>query len=449
MNLKALRASRKAKIEAMRALIAGADAAGLTALSAEDQSTYDDLRAEVDSLTASITTLEAQDELEASMNERRPAAASRQGQEPGAGAGAGANVGGALRAGGPEAVKEFESFGEFMYAVRFNQNDQRLATLFNENAGANASEIGVSAEQRMDTGSSGGFMVPTQFRSEIMRIDPAESIVRPRANVIPAGSPPDAAIVMPALDQTGEGPSNVFGGVEVKWIAEGDEKPDTDAKFREIKLEPHEVAGTITVTDKLLRNWQAAGPFLEGLLSGAVRQAEDFAFIRGTGVGQPLGYINSKAALTIPRSVANQVNYRDLVAMLSQLLMRGGSPVWIASQSVLPQILTLKDDEGRFIYNANAREGVGQTLLGYPLVWNNRASGLGNDGDISLVDFSKYLIKDGSGPFIASSEHVLFKQNKTVIKIFWNVDGQPWLTEPFKEENGYEVSPFLVLGAPG
>lgn len=448
MNLKALRASRKAKIEAMRALIAGADAANLTALSAEDQATYDDLRAEVDSLTASITTLEAQDELEASMNERRPAAASRQGQEPGE-AGAGAHGGGVFRAGGPEAVKEFESFGEFMYAVRFNQNDQRLGALYNENAGANASEIGVSAEQRMDTGSSGGFMVPTQFRSEIMRIDPAESIVRPRANVIPAGSPPDAAIVMPALDQTGDGPSNVFGGVEVKWIAEGDEKPDTDAKFREIKLEPHEVAGTITVTDKLLRNWQAAGPFLEGLLSGAVRQAEDFAFIRGTGVGQPLGYLNSKAALTIPRSVANQVNYRDLVAMLSQLLMRGGSPVWIASQSVLPQILTLKDDEGRFIYNANAREGVGQTLLGYPLVWNNRAAGLGTDGDISLVDFSKYLIKDGSGPFIASSEHVLFKQNKTVIKIFWNVDGQPWLTEPFREENGYEVSPFLVLGAPG
>lgn len=448
MNLKALRASRKAKIEAMRALIAGADAANLTALSAEDQATYDDLRAEVDSLTASITTLEAQDELEASMNERRPAAASRQGQEPGP-AGAGAHGGGVLRAGGPEAVKEFETFGEFMYAVRFNQSDQRLGALYNENAGANASEIGVSAEQRMDTGSSGGFMVPTQFRSEIMRIDPAESIVRPRANVIPAGSPPDAAIVMPALDQTGDGPSNVFGGVEVKWIAEGDEKPDTDAKFREIKLEPHEVAGTITVTDKLLRNWQAAGPFLEGLLSGAVRQAEDFAFIRGTGVGQPLGYLNSKAALTIPRSVANQVNYRDLVAMLSQLLMRGGSPVWIASQSVLPQILTLKDDEGRFIYNANAREGVGQTLLGYPLVWNNRAAGLGTDGDISLVDFSKYLIKDGSGPFIASSEHVLFKQNKTVIKIFWNVDGQPWLTEPFREENGYEVSPFLVLGAPG
>jgi hypothetical protein len=29
-------------------------------------------------------------------------------------------------------------------------------------------------------------------------------------------------------------------------------------KLREITLTPHEVAGTMTVTDKLLRNWQAA-----------------------------------------------------------------------------------------------------------------------------------------------------------------------------------------------
>lgn len=441
MNLKALRADRKGKIEAMRGLIAAAETAGLTSLSAEDQATYDALKADVDRLTASISMLEEQDALEASMNERRPAAAAAQGQD--------ANATGRIpRAGGEPAKKDFESFGDFMFSVRFNQNDQRLASLYNEEAGANAANLEPSSEMRMDTGSSGGFMVPTQFRPQIMRVDPQASIVRPRANVIPAGSPPDAAISIPALDQSGDNPSNMFGGVEVQWIAEGDEKPETDAKLREIKLEPFEVAGTITVTDKLLRNWQAAGPFLEGLLSGAVYQAEDYAFIRGTGVGQPLGYLNSPAALTIPRVVAGQVSYRDLVAMMAALLMRGGSPVWVASQSVLPQIMLLKDDEGRFIYQPNAREGVGATLLGYPLVWNNRASGLGNDGDISLVDFSMYLIKDGSGPFVASSEHVLFKSNKTVIKIFWNVDGQPWLNAPFTEENGYQVSPFVVLGAP-
>lgn len=446
-RLARLRSQRKEKIAAMRALIDGAAADGEGRdLTAEEQAEYDGLKAEVDGLDAQITRLTSLDELEASDREVNPAAA--RGQSGGAATGAtAAGQGRNVHAPGPEAAREFESFGEFLAAVRFNTNDQRLASLYDENAGANA--VDMSAEQRMDTGSAGGFMVPTQFRSEILRVEPGASIVRPRARVIPAGSPPDAAISIPALDQDGAAPSNIFGGVTVDWIAEGEEKPETEAKLREIKLEPHEVAGHVVITDKLLRNWQAAGSFVSDLFQGAIRQAEDFAFIRGTGAGQPLGYLNSTALIRVPREGAGAVSYVDLVNMLARLLMRGGSPVWTASQSVLPQILNMRDEEGRLIYQTNIREGVGQTLLGYPLVWNNRAAGLGSDGDITLADFSHYLIKDGSGPFVAASEHVLFTQNKTVIKVFWNVDGQPWLRQPFTEENGYQVSPFVALGLPG
>lgn len=439
-RLAKLRAARKEKMAAMRALIDAAAGEDRDLNEAEAKQ-YDDLKAEVSDLDARIARLQDHEALEASDNEVRPAAARGQGTEPAAG-GQGAGDRRNLNAPGEPAANEFESFGEFIHAVRFNQDDQRLGALYSENAGANAP----SAEMRMDTGESGGFMVPTQFRSEIMRVEAGASIVRPRATVIPAGSPPDAAISIPALDQDGTTPNNVFGGVEVNWIAEGGEKPETDAKLREIKLEPHEVAGFVTITDKLLRNWQSAGPFVGNLFQAAIRQAEDLAFIRGTGVGQPLGYMNSSALVTINRTTAGQVKYADLVAMLARMLMRGGSPVWVASQSVLPQILNMKDDEGRLIYQTNIREGVGQTLLGYPLIWNNRAAGLGADGDISIADFGHYLIKDGSGPFVAASEHVKFTQNKTVIKVFWNVDGQPWLKQPFKEENGYQVSPFVALG---
>jgi HK97 family phage major capsid protein len=67
--------------------------------------------------------------------------------------------------------------------------------------------------------------------------------------------------------------------------------------------------------------------------------------------------------------------------------------------------------------------------------------------DLSLVNLSYYLIKDGSGPAVASSEHILFLSNKTVFKIVWNVDGHPWLTEPLALEGSTAntVSPFVVL----
>jgi len=428
VSLNALRERSAALHAKMTAIIQKAEAEDRD-LTAEEQAEFDSMKAERAGLTVRIERAQDLAASEVALDRTVPAAARQ---------------GGFVRAGGPEARREFESFGEFMHAVRFNPNDQRLN--FVEGAGANAADL--SAELRMDNDTQGGFMVPTQLRSQIMRVEPQEALVRPRANVIPAGSPPDAGVTMPALDQTGSNPANMYGGVTVNWIGEGEEKPETDAKLREVSLLPHEVAGFVTVTDKLLRNWQAADSFLRGLLGGAVNAAEDYAFLRGDGVGKPLGVINAGATKFVNRATANTITYADLVNMVAVQLMRGGSPVWSMPQSALPKIAMLKDEADNLIWHANAREGFAGDLLGYPVRWNNRSPALGSKGDVILADWAQYLIKDGSGPFVAASEHVKFTSNKTVIKIFWNVDGTPWLTAPIKEENGYEVSPFVGLDVP-
>ncbi|HET7255571.1 MAG TPA: phage major capsid protein [Xanthobacteraceae bacterium] len=429
-TLQALRERRTSLVAELRGIIDAAEGEDRD-LTAEEQSTYDAKKAELDALDKRIARFTSVSEAEAAGATVVPAAA--RSAAPGAPP-------------GPHAATEFANLGEFMHAVRFNRDDARLNWV--ENAAApEGGEIG--AEMRMDNDTQGGFMIPPQLRSTILSVAPQDALVRPRANVIPAGSPPDAGITMPALDQSGANPSNMFGGVEVQWIGEGEEKPETDAALKSVTLTPHEVAGTITVTDKLLRNWQAASSFLENLLRGAVNQAEDYAFLRGTGVNQPLGVLNAGATKYINRAVANQVAYADLVDMVARLLMRGGtSPVWSIPQAALPQLAKMTDPEGHYIWVPNARDGFAGTLLGYPVRWNNRAPLLGSKGDIILADWSYYLIKDGSGPFVAASEHVKFTQNKTVVKIFWNVDGAPWLQAPIKEENGWEVSPFVGLDVP-
>jgi HK97 family phage major capsid protein len=428
--LKTLREKRAKLVTEMRAIVETAETADRE-LTAEEQTRFDELKAEKEGLDTRIERLSGLEETETALNAVIPAHSRRAGIE---------------RAAGPEASKEFETVGEFLSAVRFRPSDQRLEYV--EGVGAETDENGLRSEMRMDNDRQGGFMVPTQLRPTIMSVAPQDALVRPRANVIPAGSPPDAGITMPALDQSGDNPGNVFGGMTFAWIEEGGEKPDTDAALRGISLTPHEIAGTVTVTDKLLRNWQASASFLENLMRGGVSAAEDYAFLRGTGNGQPLGALNAPVLKGVHRAVANQVSYTDLVNMVAVLLMRGGSPVWSIPQGALPQIAKLKDENNNLIWAANARDGFAGTLLGYPVRWNNRAPGLGSKGDILLADWSYYLIKDGSGPFVAASEHVLFKQNKTVIKIFWNVDGAPWMNAPFKEENGYEVSPFVALDVP-
>lgn len=326
---------------------------------------------------------------------------------------------------------EFRSVGEFMKVALANPADERLKE---------------SREMSAGEGSKGGFLFPDEYINEIQQVELQDAIFRPRATVIPAGNSPDAGITMPALDQTAE--SNMYGGVEVNWIGEGDDKGETDANFREIKLDPNEVAAYIIATDKLLRNAPALDQLARTLLRRAILASEDHKFYAGTGEGVPFGVLEHPATITINRDTADEIKYADVVSMYSRAKF-GGSLVWVTNQTTLPQLMVMEDTAGNLIWQPNAREGAPGTLLGIPVLLNERSQPLGNKGDLMLMDPMYYMIKDGFGIALAASEHVHFKSNKTVIKAFWNVDGQPWLNSPIPLEDGETtVSPFIVLDVP-
>ena len=321
---------------------------------------------------------------------------------------------------------------EFMRTVLTNPQDQRLQEY---------------RQQAMGQGVMGGFMVPTQWSDQIRQLQPQDAVVRPRATVIPPGDPPDSAITFPALDQSGA--RGVYSGVTVQWIGEGAAKPETTYRLLEVTLSPNEVAAHIPLTDKLLRNSQAASVLATTLLRRAIIAAEDDAFLSGGGAGQPLGIINHPATLTRVRtgfpSVAPGDNYVDLIEMYAQV-MKDGPLVWIYSPTMLTELMTMTDVNGNLIWTTSAREGEPNRLMGIPAIENERNPAIGNPGDLLLVNLQHYLIKDGSGIFVDSSQHVNFLQNQTVIKAFFNVDGQPWLTAPLTLEDGVtQRSPFVQL----
>ena len=330
----------------------------------------------------------------------------------------------------PDNPEEFRNIGEWLATGRFNPGDKRLEY----------------REQSMGTGAEGGFAIPEKFRPEILAVAPAPAIFRPRATVIASTDPPDSALTMPRLDQTAA--ENIYGGIVVDWIAEGGTKKLTDLRFKEFKLEPKEVTGYLITTDKLLRNWAGASNYFTQQFRQAIAGAEDMAFYSGSGVGRPLGILNSPARIDYTRAGANAIAYADVVGMYARLKM-GGSPVWIASQTTIPQLCTMTDNAtgSNAIWVQNAAPGIPPTLLGIPVLFHDRSVALGTKGDLILADLSYYYILDGSGPYVAFSEHVAFTQNKTYIKIFWNVDGSPWLSAPLPLEGSTAntVSPFIVL----
>jgi len=297
----------------------------------------------------------------------------------------------------------------------------------------------------MKKGSSGGFLVPDQFRDEILEIGPQDAVIRPRATVIPAGDPADSEVTIPAVDQSNS--KGVYSGVTVEWIEEGGEKPETEPSFRRVSLKPNEVAAHVPVTNKLLRNSQAVGQYVRRVLQLAIAASEDHAFLQGDGVGKPYGIIGHASTIEHTRDTANEVDYDDIVEMYARF-MTGGAAVWIASRTILPQLMTMTDAGSNLVWQPSAREGAPGALLGIPVLLNERAPTLGDTGDLILADLSYYLIKDGSPLELEASEHVHFTKNKTVIKASWNTDGQSWLTTPLlpeHEDSDHTVSPFVVL----
>ena len=328
-----------------------------------------------------------------------------------------------------EVLGDWRNFGEFVADLRFAPEGKRMTQY---------------KELNMTVGAQGAVLVPPQFRDTLLQITPQDAVVRPRATVIPAGDPPDADITMPALDQSGA--NGVYSGVTVTWIAEGALKHEDEPTFLEVTLSPFEVAAWTAVTDKLLRNAPAASQIVSTLLRRAILAAEDVAFLTGGGAGQPAGVLGHAATIVTARAGAGTITYPDLVGMYARALM-GGPLVWVASPTTMPQLMTMVDAGGNLLWQPNARDGSPGTLLGYPLIINQRSPVLGAEGDLLLADFNYYLIKDGSGIFVDASKHMLFTSNQTIIKAFWNVDGQPWMTTPLLLEDGVStVSPFVALG---
>lgn len=402
-DLLKLRQERAAKVGEMRAILDAVDTRADKAFTTEERTKYDALETEVTNLTAEIDREERIQRLEASS---AAPAGQRGNQDP----------------------AEIKSFGEFLQEVRFSPNSSRLET----------------RDLQMKDGPAMGFVVPPQFDAQIRMVDAPNGIIRPRATVIPAGSMPDASFTMNALDQSGS--KGVYSGVVMKWISENSAVQEmTNPTIRQVKLEPQQVSGYIDVSDKLLRNAAAVGALVENLLRAAIVGAEEAAFLSGDGIGKPLGFIGAPGSIAVARTGASSIVYADVVSMYSRFKF-GGSPIWIASQSTLPKLMTMKDDGNNLIWQPNARDGAPGTLLGIPVILNDQSPALGSEGDLCLVDPAYYFIKDGSPLSILMNPYLLQTNGLTRIIAFWNVDGQPFVTTPLLLRDGVsQVSPFVVL----
>lgn len=301
------------------------------------------------------------------------------------------------------------------------------------------------------SGTTGGYLVPPDFYEGIMRVVAENTFFRKRAFVQPMAS---ATLQFPYLDITTvqtAGVSPFFGGVQMAWTEEAQNRTETEPTFKMMELKAHELSGYAVSSNVLL---QDAGigleKFLLTLFGQAVGWFEEYAFLQGNGVGKPLGILNAAASITVTRNAANQVKFVDVAAMLSKLLPASQRrAVWVTHPYVLAQLVQLADAGGHIIWvpnNGGLRDAVPGTLFGLPVITTEKVPPLGTKGDCMLIDPQMYVIGDRMQIEIAASEHVNFLKNQMTWRVVERVDGQPWLEKPITlQDAASTVSPFVVL----
>jgi HK97 family phage major capsid protein len=302
--------------------------------------------------------------------------------------------------------------------------------------------------------SDGGFLVPEMLRSQLLEIALEMAVVRSRATVVPMDS---ARVPFPIIDVTSNA-SSLYGGMIAYWGEEAAALTDANPKFGRVTLDAKKLTGLSVVPNELLQDSIISfSALIERLWPMTLAFEEDYAFLTGSGAGEPLGLLGSGNSASIAVAAeagqaTDTVLYENIVKMFARMLPSSmNRAAWIVSPDVIPQLYTMSLSVGTggapmLVVNAS---GAGpMTLFGRPIIITEKANSLGNRGDIAFVDLTYYLVGDRQVMTAASSTDFKFGTDQTAYRLIQRVDGQPWIKSAITPRNGGNtLSPFVELAA--
>lgn len=313
--------------------------------------------------------------------------------------------------GGTEDPKN-KSFGDFLLAVK-RADVKRLKGVY-----------GSLKTLEEDGGATGGYLVPEEFRNELLKMGEMASQVVGLTTRVPVAT--DAGSY-PALDQftaptAGVGDTAFAGGANLDAKAESATLPNNEPSFEEIKWRVNKIGDLVYVSNELnMDSPQSIEAILRSLFSIAIAAKEEYYVFRGTGSGEPLGILNSSATVAVTSATADLFAYADALTMISRFKSYLAPGRWFMHPSVFPDI-------GQWeIGTAGAgAPKIGDLGYGAPIFSEHLPLANAN-GDTLLCDLRAYLFFDRQGMTIDFSEHAAFTTDRVVWRVKERVDGMPWL----------------------
>ena len=223
------------------------------------------------------------------------------------------------------------------------------------------------------TGDAGGFAVPREIDAAIDAVLKAASPIRSIANVVKVGTAGYRKLV-------------TTGGTPSGWASETGPRPETATPvFTEIAPPMGELYANPSASQAMLDD--AAFDVEQGLageIAAEFAKAEGAAFVGGTGVNRPKGFLTYPVAPTGDAARAfgtlqylasgaaadfgsnPQERLIDLVQSLRAPYRQGAC--FVMNAATLARIRKFKTSDGAFVWSPSLAAGQPATLLGYPVV---------------------------------------------------------------------------------
>ena len=223
----------------------------------------------------------------------------------------------------------------------------------------------------------GGYLVPEEYDHRLIQSLEEENIMRKLGTKITT---------------SGEHKINIAATKPAAaWIEEGGALSFGDATFDQIMLDAHKLHVAIKVTEELLYdNAFGLENYIIEQFGRALANAEEDAFLNGSGTGQPLGLFAAKGGGNIAVNTTNPTSddVINLVYALKRPYRRNAS--FIMNDSTIALIRTYKDNNGAYMWQPALTQGEPDRLLGYPVYTSQYAP----SDSIAFGDYKYYNIGD-------------------------------------------------------
>lgn len=427
MDIKALRQQKADLVKKNSALLEAAESANRD-LTAAENTEYEATKASILSLNARIERAEAQMDAERALPKS-----------------SGIQVGHNLASDRP-----WGSLAEQMGAIRDHavsrgaKTDPRL----HAESGALGGNESVDAE--------GGFLIAPEFAPGIWQRAYDVSILAKRCFDQPMTQ--SNRLVVNAVDEDSRADGSRWGGVLSYWLGESGTFTPSQPKFRQMELIAKKLIVLSYATDEQLVDGPAFAAYLDKVVPEEFAFQIDNSIYNGSGAGQPLGFMNSGALITVEPAAGENtptVSNTDIFNMWAQRWAILQSDLcWFIHQDVEPFLWNLTRGSGtavELLYHSPGEKGsFGDYggMMGRPVIPVEYAAAAGTPGDIVLAGLSQYCLARRSGIEMDTSIHVQFLTDQMAFRWKTRLDGQPYWKKPLTPKNGSAVqSPFIALGA--